>query len=92
MGMPVRAIVRDAAAPPDAALDACFAWLRWVDATFSTYRPESEISRWGRGALALRDAHPEVPIWCAAVDRELDERGYIRPGLGDAGDRIFGTE
>ena len=37
-------------------------------------------------------AHPEVPIFCAAIDRELDERGYIRPGLGDAGDRIFGTE
>ena len=35
---------------------------------------------------------PDVPIWCAAIDRELDERGYIRPGLGDAGDRIFGTE
>ena len=41
---------------------------------------------------AMRDAHPEVPIFCAAVDRQLDERGYIRPGLGDAGDRIFGTE
>jgi uracil phosphoribosyltransferase len=44
------------------------------------------------GLKAVRDAHPEVPIWCAAIDRELDERGYIRPGLGDAGDRIFGTE
>ena len=44
------------------------------------------------GLEALREAHPDVPICCAAVDRELDERGYIRPGLGDAGDRIFGTE
>jgi uracil phosphoribosyltransferase len=44
------------------------------------------------GLRALREAHPEVPIWCAAIDRSLDERGYIRPGLGDAGDRIFGTE
>ena len=44
------------------------------------------------GLAAMQEAHPEVPIWCAAVDRELDERGYIRPGLGDAGDRIFGTE
>jgi uracil phosphoribosyltransferase len=44
------------------------------------------------GLAALRAAHPDVPVWCAAVDRELDERGYIRPGLGDAGDRIFGTE
>jgi uracil phosphoribosyltransferase len=44
------------------------------------------------GLEAMREAHPDVPIWCAAVDRQLDERGYIRPGLGDAGDRIFGTE
>ena len=45
-----------------------------------------------RGSRRCSEAHPEVPIWCAAVDRQLDERGYIRPGLGDAGDRIFGTE
>ena len=44
------------------------------------------------GIEAMREAHPEVPIWCATVDRQLDERGYIRPGLGDAGDRIFGTD
>src|ERR687897_213676 len=44
------------------------------------------------GLEAMSQAHPEVPIWCAAIDRRLDERGYIRPGLGDAGDRIFGTE
>ena len=44
------------------------------------------------GLKTLQAAHPDVPVWCAAVDRELDERGYIRPGLGDAGDRIFGTE
>ncbi|HZH24361.1 MAG TPA: uracil phosphoribosyltransferase [Solirubrobacteraceae bacterium] len=44
------------------------------------------------GLAAMRESHPDVPIFCAAVDRELDERGYIRPGLGDAGDRIFGTE
>jgi uracil phosphoribosyltransferase len=44
------------------------------------------------GLKALRDKHPDVPVWCAAIDRELDERGYIRPGLGDAGDRIFGTD
>ena len=44
------------------------------------------------GLRAVREAHPEVPVWCAAIDRELDERGYIRPGLGDAGDRIFGTD
>jgi uracil phosphoribosyltransferase len=44
------------------------------------------------GLEAMRVAHPEVPIWCAAIDRQLDGRGYIRPGLGDACDRIFGTE
>lgn len=43
------------------------------------------------GIEAVRNAHPEVPIWTAAVDRELDENAYIRPGLGDAGDRVFGT-
>src|ERR687897_3862235 len=43
------------------------------------------------GIAAVRERHPDVPIFCAAIDRELDERGYIRPGLGDAGDRIFGT-
>jgi len=35
--------------------------------------------------------HPEIPIYAAAVDRQLNEKGYILPGLGDAGDRIFGT-
>jgi uracil phosphoribosyltransferase len=44
------------------------------------------------GVTALRTAHPEVPILTAALDRELDENGFIRPGLGDAGDRIFGTD
>ena len=44
------------------------------------------------GVTALRSAHPEVPILTAALDRELDGNGYIRPGLGDAGDRIFGTD
>jgi len=44
------------------------------------------------GVEALRAAHPEVPILTAALDRELDGNGYIRPGLGDAGDRIFGTD
>jgi uracil phosphoribosyltransferase len=44
------------------------------------------------GVAALERAHPEVPIYTAALDRELDANGYIRPGLGDAGDRIFGTD
>jgi uracil phosphoribosyltransferase len=44
------------------------------------------------GVKALHDTHPEVHITTAAIDRELDDTGYIRPGLGDAGDRIFGTD
>jgi uracil phosphoribosyltransferase len=44
------------------------------------------------GCRALREAHPDVEITTAALDRQLDETGYIRPGLGDAGDRIFGTD
>ena len=43
------------------------------------------------GIAALHKQHPEVPIYTAAIDRELNEKGYILPGLGDAGDRIFGT-
>jgi uracil phosphoribosyltransferase len=43
------------------------------------------------GIAAVEAEHSEVPIWTAAIDRELDENAYIRPGLGDAGDRVFGT-
>jgi uracil phosphoribosyltransferase len=44
------------------------------------------------GIDALTKAHPDVPIYTAAIDRQLNEHGYIVPGLGDAGDRIFGTK
>jgi uracil phosphoribosyltransferase len=43
------------------------------------------------GVQRMLDEHPDVPIYTASLDRELDENGYIRPGLGDAGDRLFGT-
>jgi uracil phosphoribosyltransferase len=43
------------------------------------------------GLAKLRDVHPDVPVVVAAVDRQLNDVGYILPGLGDAGDRIFGT-
>jgi uracil phosphoribosyltransferase len=43
------------------------------------------------GVKLLREAHPDVPIYLAAVDSHLNEKGYIVPGLGDAGDRQFGT-
>lgn len=59
MGMPVLVEVRDAA-PAPGAVDRVFAWLRWVDATFSPYREDSEVRRLDRRALALRDAHPLV--------------------------------
>lgn len=44
------------------------------------------------GLKALSEAHPDVDIYCAALDDHLNEHGYIVPGLGDAGDRIFGTK
>lgn len=44
------------------------------------------------GIEALQKAHPDVDIYCAHVDEKLNENGYIIPGLGDAGDRIFGTK
>jgi uracil phosphoribosyltransferase len=44
------------------------------------------------GVAAFTEAHPDVPFYTVAIDRELDSHGYIRPGLGDAGDRVFGTK
>ncbi len=62
------------------------------------------LKRWGEARIKLinlivapegvelvTSAHPDVEIYCAAVDRQLNEQGYIMPGLGDAGDRQFGT-
>jgi uracil phosphoribosyltransferase len=43
------------------------------------------------GVAAVEAAHPDVPVFTAALDRQLNEKGYILPGLGDAGDRQFGT-
>ena len=44
------------------------------------------------GIEAFTKVHPDVPVYCAALDEKLNEKGYIVPGLGDAGDRIFGTK
>ena len=44
------------------------------------------------GLDVLAAEHPDVPVYTAAIDRELDGHGYIRPGLGDAGDRLYGTK
>ncbi len=44
------------------------------------------------GQKVFHEAHPDVPVYTASIDRRLDDRGYILPGIGDAGDRIFGTK
>ena len=44
------------------------------------------------GIKAMQEAHPDVEIYTAAIDRQLNDHGYILPGIGDAGDRIFGTK
>jgi thiamine biosynthesis lipoprotein len=92
MGMPVRVDVRDGGVDPGA-VERMFAWLRFVDATFSPYRCDSEIARLGRGELALRDAHPlvaEVLEHCERLRRatrgafdarargSLDPSGYVK--------------
>lgn len=79
MGMPVIADVRDDEADPRV-LDDVFAWLRWVDATFSTYKADSEIGRINRGELAPEDADPEVR---AVLDR-CDELRRETNGYFDA--------
>lgn len=43
------------------------------------------------GIAHVQEAHPDVPIWTAAIDSHLNDHGYIVPGLGDAGDRMYGT-
>jgi thiamine biosynthesis lipoprotein len=87
MGMPVTIDVRDDI--PTSAFDDAFAWLRWVDATFSTYKPDSEISRLNRGELHQEQLHPlvtEVLDRCEALRVEtggaFDARAP-RPGQLD---------
>lgn len=74
MGMPIIIDVRDPDVDP-AALDRAFDWLRWVDATFSTYKPGSEICRLNRGELALADAHPEVRAVLARCEQMREATG-----------------
>jgi len=74
MGMPILADVRDDV-PADELLDEVFAWFGWVDETFSTYKEESEVSRLGRGELALADAHPEVQAVIARCGQLQVETG-----------------
>jgi uracil phosphoribosyltransferase len=44
------------------------------------------------GLAHFQASHPDVPVYTASIDRQLDANGYILPGLGDAGDRLFGTK
>jgi thiamine biosynthesis lipoprotein len=74
MGMPIIVDVRDPEVDPDA-LERAFEWFRFVDATFSTYKSGSDISRLNRGELALEDAHPDVAAVLARC-AELREETY----------------
>lgn len=101
MGMPVAIDVRERDVPRDA-VEAAFVWLRWVDATFSTYRADSVIAQLGRGALRLSDVDPEVHHVldaCAALrvrtGGAIDARAAARtpaararPGCGDGPDAV----
>lgn len=82
MGMPIVLDVRDEDVDERAAEDV-FAWLRWVDATFSTYRHESEVSRIARGELCVEDAHPDVQ-WVLARCEQLrvETGGYFDANAG----------
>jgi thiamine biosynthesis lipoprotein len=74
MGMPILIDVRDPDVDP-AALDRAFDWLRFVDATFSTYKADSEISRLNRGTLALAAAHPDLREVLARCEELREETG-----------------
>jgi len=82
MGMPIVVDVRDEVEA--GALDAMFEWLRWVDATFSTYRDDSEVSRLNRGELALDDAHQDVrDVLERCEELRLMTDGYFDVRAGD---------
>ena len=95
MGLPVVVDVRDEGADDDV-LDRMFEWLHWVDATFSTFKDDSQISRLNRGELALADAHPDV---IAVLDRceqlKVETGGYFdacaaAPGVVDPSGLVKG--
>ena len=76
------------------------AWWRW-DGTSAYYMLKRKGAKQVRaivlvaapeGIRAVQDSHPDVDIYTAAIDSHLNEVGYIIPGLGDAGDKIFGTK
>jgi thiamine biosynthesis lipoprotein len=94
MGMPIVADVRDDVGGE--VLDDMFDWLRWVDATFSTYKDDSEISRFNRGELALADADPRVrDVLARCEELRVVTRGYFdvraaSPGVIDPSGLVKG--
>jgi uracil phosphoribosyltransferase len=90
--------------PDSATVDLCLILDPMIATGGSAIAAIEILKRWGairikmvtlivapEGVAAVAKAHPDVEIYCAAVDRQLDEHGYIKPGFGDAGDRQFGT-
>jgi len=90
--------------PDSATVDVCLILDPMLATGGSATAAIEVLKRWGavrikllnliaapEGIRAVTRAHPDVDIHCAAVDRQLNDRGYILPGLGDAGDRQFGT-
>ena len=90
--------------PDSATVDVCLILDPMLATGGSATAAIEVLKRWGavrikllnliaapEGVRAVSEAHPDVAIHCAALDRQLNERGYILPGLGDAGDRQFGT-
>jgi uracil phosphoribosyltransferase len=90
--------------PDSATVDLCLILDPMLATGGSSTAAIEVLKRWGatrikminliaapEGVAAVTAAHPDVEIYCAALDRQLNEKGYIMPGLGDAGDRQFGT-
>jgi uracil phosphoribosyltransferase len=90
--------------PDSATVDVCLILDPMLATGGSATAAIEVLKRWGavriklvnliaapEGVAAVTSAHPDVPIFTAALDRQLNEKGYILPGLGDAGDRQFGT-
>src|SRR5258706_11792570 len=90
--------------PDSASVDLCLILDPMLATGGSATAPVEVLKPWGavriklvnliaapEGVEAVMTAHPDVAIHCAALDRSLNDKGYIQPGLGDAGDRQFGT-
>ena len=65
---------------------------RWAQETPEGFLFAVKVSRYLTHIKRLREAHPDIRIWTAAIDSHLNDHGYIVPGLGDAGDRMYGTK